>query len=417
MIGKILTPAASSGGALDYNEDKVMSGDAEVVDVENIDGNDMATIYDTFNEYETNPVIAEQVKKKSFHMTIGPGPTDNLTDEECVELVKEVMEEMGYGGQPYVIYKHHDIERTHYHIVAPRVNKEGKAIASNNEGRRLNAILKQLAGKYGYTVGADMKAYENTELPALTTKEFDPKAANVKLSLKALFEDALQYEFHSLYQFQCIMSAMNVKVSIRRRKDGGNSVVLQGLNDNGSKASRLYSLERNGIRGGEMYERRLAENNEMGVLQMDRKVAIRAISDYVAENTGSAQEYCSALEEAGIRHVVGRDAGSGAIKRVTLVEKNTHTLIDTALNGGLFLKSFTDAEKNRRWAPPSRNPKTWPKPGAKVRKKGAPAFFTPARTGMVKGLIARALEKYRGTGMKPALPGSGGRSLKKGGGK
>lgn len=412
MIGKILQPAATSGRVLDYNEMKVAEGEASVVDIRNIASNDIATFYDTFEEYESNPSIAEQVRKKSLHWTLGPGPTDKLSEEDCIALIEEVMERLGYSEQPYVVYRHNDIEREHFHIVSTRVKKNGKAIDTHYEGRRLLSILKELAPKYGYTVGIDKKQLKEGTLPVVPSKEYSSKDPNILVSLAGLFEDALKYDFHSVYQFQAVMLAMNVRMTLRRRKDGGQNVILQGLDDNGKRATRLYSMESMmGIEGGSLYAARLAENNEIGIIQADRKVAVMAISDYCYDHTHSLDEYCAALEETGIRHVVTRDKATDAIKRVTLVEKNTYALVDSAVRGELFVKAFVDAEKNGHWAPPAPKRKR-PVPGAKVRKEGDKPFFTPERTAEVKAIIARAVEQHRGRpiSQKPAI-GQGGPKL------
>lgn len=390
MIAKILSAQSSSGSVLDYNEKKCFEGNASVVHVENLEGNDTATIYDTFEAYETNPAIVEQVRKKSFHMTLGPGAGENLTDEECVSLIKEMMTELGYGQQPYVIYKHFDIDREHYHIVSTRIDKNGKRIEQFKEGKRLNNLMKELAPKYGYTVGATVAS----KLPVVPKKEFSPKGANVLGTLQALFEDALKYDFHSFYQFQCVMAAMNVKVTLRKRKDGGNNVILQGLDDNGKRASRLYSLEKHlGYQGAEQYEKRLKENNDMGYLQMDRKIVVREIADYCMERTKSAEEYCAALEEAGIRHILSRDPKTMEIKRLTLVEKSTYTLVDTAVRGELYLRPLVESERTGLWSTPSARMKKISSI-AKVRKKGGARFFTDERVRELQDIITVAVAKH-----------------------
>jgi len=33
-----------------------------------------------------------------------------------------LMKRMGYGHQPYFVYKHKDVERTHFHIVSTRID-------------------------------------------------------------------------------------------------------------------------------------------------------------------------------------------------------------------------------------------------------------------------------------------------------
>lgn len=396
MIARILTSRGSSGAVLDYNEEKVLEGNAEVVDVKNLDDSSMTAIYDTFEQYENNPAIAEQVKKKSFHMTLGPGPTENISDQQAAELIHETMQQMGYGDQPYVIYKHYDIDRPHYHIVSTRVNRKGRAIDPRHEGRRLQSLMKELGPKYGFTMGIDKKALLDTNVPQVTQKEYTPGCANVLYTLRDLFEQALKYDYHSLYQFGCIMLAMNVKVTQRVRKDGGYNFILQGLDENGKKVTRLYSMERHlDYHAHEAYKERLAQNQEMGILQADRKVALREISDYCLENTGSALEYASALEEAGIRHIIQRDEETGAIRRVTLVEKNTLSLLDTATRGELYLKAFQDAEGSGRWQKPLPK-KSRPVAGAKVRGRVKSTFFTAERAGELKGRIDNALARFRG---------------------
>ncbi len=413
MIARVLSPSGSSGKVLDYNEKKVEEGNAEIVSARNLPDSSIAAIYDTFEEMESNQAIAEQVRKKSFHLALSPGPMDGTTDEQAEECIHELMDRMGYGEQPYVIYKHHDIEREHFHVVSTRVNKKGKLIDSHHEARRVQQIMKELEPKYNFTIGSKVSAIEESNLPVVQTKEFTPGQQNVMYSLKVLFEDALKYDFHSLYQFGCIMRSMNVKATLRKRKDGGHNFILQGLDDKGKPATRLYSLEKHlEYPAVKEYTRRLAENNAMGFLKIDRKVAIKEISDYCLENTKSSLEYCSALEEAGIRHIVLREQDTGEIKRVTLVEKNTYAMVDTAVRGELFLKAFQDAEKNGRWERLSRG-KKHPLPGAKVRPRGAPAFFNIRRGGEIKERITKALAAYRGVGVGPAKKIQGGKKLGK----
>lgn len=414
MIGRILAPANSSKRILDYNEKKVAAGDASVVAIGNLPADDMATIYDTLEEYEANPAIAEQFKKKSFHWTLGPGATDKISksEEDCIACIREVMDEMGYGEQPYVVYRHNDIDRPHYHIVSTRVQKNGKSIDNHNEGKKMSAVLKKLAPKYGYTVGIDKEILKSDKLPAVALKEFSYKdTGNIIVGLKTLFDEALRYDFHSIYQFQAIMQTMNVRMTLRRRKDGGSNVILQGLKDDGKRMTRLYSMEKTmDVPGGQMYASRLAENNELGIIQSDRKIALKTISDYCMENTDSLHDYCCALEEAGVRHVVVRDDTTDAIKRITLVEKNTYSIVDTAVRGELFLKDYTDAEKSGRWKGPSKRTKR-PIPGAKVRKQNGPVFFTPERTVELKERITRAIAQYRGVPVPGHAIGQGGPKL------
>lgn len=54
---------------------------------------------------------------------LNPHPDDRLTDDQLADIGRG-MEKLGYGNQPYLIFKHEDIGREHIHIVSLRVDSE-----------------------------------------------------------------------------------------------------------------------------------------------------------------------------------------------------------------------------------------------------------------------------------------------------
>ena len=59
------------------------------------------------------------------------------------------MERMGYGNQPYIVFKHKDIERQHLHIVSLRVDELGRKINDSREYDRSMSVLRESDRKYG----------------------------------------------------------------------------------------------------------------------------------------------------------------------------------------------------------------------------------------------------------------------------
>ena len=57
-----------------------------------------------------------------LHISINPHPDDVLTDTELQEIAREYLDRLGYGNQPYMVYKHEDIDRHHLHIVTINVD-------------------------------------------------------------------------------------------------------------------------------------------------------------------------------------------------------------------------------------------------------------------------------------------------------
>ena len=383
----------SNPSVLDYNEEKVHEGLAECVRVRNIRSNDPGSIYDTFEAYEENPAISVMTQWKNFHMTVNPDPEDeglcsvnsetgkvSVNEEKVLEYIDEVMDRLGFGGQPYAVYRHFDIDREHYHIVSTRVTKEGKALNAYYDALQVAAVQEELSARYGFNVGLrgkDAKA-ASADPKVVKERKFDPKAQKAMANMTALLEDGLKYDFTSFAQFQSIMQAMGLKLTRYHRKDGGYNVIARGISDikdfertkkafarkNGAAGGmdsadpfeymfagtgRYYSFENDmGVAAYEKISERIAFNKRNRILMYDAKVGLVAINDWIMKHTTSEDMYCRCLDQLDISHTVIRGE-DGAIRRVILVDRGTRAIADTAPGGGLFLPAFTGSEKSRVW--------------------------------------------------------------------
>lgn len=170
MIGKIQPPNPNLLKAVEYNQKKMdgkegirdHESEKELEEIEN--GHVLATrnvpedstLLDEFDRLKflnDQKTSRGSIRNLAFHMSVNPSDTDReLSEEEAVSFIDELMEGLGYKDQPYRIYKHTDIERMHYHVVSCRAGQDGKKINDSYERLVLRAKLKELAPKYGYTV-------------------------------------------------------------------------------------------------------------------------------------------------------------------------------------------------------------------------------------------------------------------------
>ena len=222
MVVKINAPVAHCSISIKYNESKVEAGEASVLLTMNIP--DPSNPLTTFEEYERGSLRCE---KMSFHASIDPSKDDNMSDEKAAEFAKKFMEKMGYGNQPYIVYKHSDIDRVHYHIVSVRVDKEGRKINDSNERKRCHHILKELAAEFGYKVGNGQKQDGNTEEFGVY-KGFAPKTGNYSHQIEMLVSHAMKYHFTTEPQFRMLMNSMNVDFDYKKR-GGKEYLVFYGL--------------------------------------------------------------------------------------------------------------------------------------------------------------------------------------------
>ena len=260
MVVKILKSPGDSSASLRYNESKVACGDAEVIHLGNIitEGTRISTI----RNIEEDPGIESHVRKKGFHMAVNPGEGEEMDDATARRYVDEFMERLGYGKQPYIVYKHHDIDRVHYHVVSTRIEKKTlTTIFTSFEHRRVNEIMKELAPKYGYYPGRRPGARMNVYNGA-----FNLKKGNTIAQIENLIEFvAKNYVYTSPEEFADIMKVHNVEVKEltfgKSRRMGFRGLRMgescTRLIDDIDRSGEIYrQIEENARRNAELYDRR-----------------------------------------------------------------------------------------------------------------------------------------------------------------
>lgn len=118
MIAKI-SHGSSLYGVLAYNQLKVEGRHADVLFmnriIEPVDGRPCTVehLSRSFADYLT---ANRKTEKPVLHISLNPDPKDTLDGERFVRLAEEYMRRMGFGDQPYIVYRHNDIGREHLHV-------------------------------------------------------------------------------------------------------------------------------------------------------------------------------------------------------------------------------------------------------------------------------------------------------------
>ncbi len=147
VVVKILPAHSSAFDGIAYNEKKVSEEKSKLIGQYNFEGLDKNV--DDIGKYveklkyqsELNP----KVKKPQFHVTISAKGKEK-TFEELKAFGEHYMKEMGYGDNPYLMYKHNDTPNNHIHIVSTRVDKNGKKIPDSLERVRSQKIINRYYG-------------------------------------------------------------------------------------------------------------------------------------------------------------------------------------------------------------------------------------------------------------------------------
>lgn len=220
-----------------YNKEKVDKDEAEVLlwqkmlePYDKCGRLDIDACMESFMPYlEANRRTTNMV----FHASLNPSPEDRLTDDQLRDIAQEYMERMGYGNQPYIVFKHKDIERQHLHIVSLRVDEQGCKLPHDFEARRSMEILRDLECKYD--MHPSVKGQEQTATPDL--RKVNYKAGNVKQQLSSVVRSCLRnYRCSSYGELRTLLELFNVSVEERTGTIEGRNyagIVYGALTDDG----------------------------------------------------------------------------------------------------------------------------------------------------------------------------------------
>ena len=127
---------------------------------------DIARMVENFNAFMPK---TGKTKKPVLHISLNPHPDDRLSEQQYEILAREYLDKLGFGEQPFIIYKHMDIDRHHIHIVTVNVNEQGKRLNQDFLFRRSKRITAELEEKYNL-----YKAQREKITPDMPIRKVDP---------------------------------------------------------------------------------------------------------------------------------------------------------------------------------------------------------------------------------------------------
>ena len=145
MIAKI-GRSSNLYGALSYNNLKVEKEKGQILFANKIieTTNGVYTVGQLTQSFEPYLIANRNTEKHTLHISLNPDPKDQVSDDKFREIAQEYMQEMGYGEQPFLVFKHTDIDRSHIHIVSVCVNENGQKISDKFEKMRSMNLCREL---------------------------------------------------------------------------------------------------------------------------------------------------------------------------------------------------------------------------------------------------------------------------------
>mgnify|MGYP001661615731 CR=1 FL=1 len=346
MVAKI-SIGSSLYGALSYNGEKMNKEQGRVLGANKIilpaDGQiDIARMVENFNAFMPK---TGKTKKPVLHISLNPHPDDRLTEQQYEIIAREYLEKLGFGEQPYIIYKHMDIDRHHIHIVTVNVNEQGKRLNQDFLFRRSKKITTELEGKYNLH-----KAQREKITPDMPIKKVDPSGDIKRQVANTVKMVGMRYKFQSLGEYNAVLSLYNIRCEQTDGRVNGreyHGLVYFATDDEGKVIANPFKASRL----GKFASRTAVEGRfERAKEKIDVAPTRNRVADVLSHATDK-EDFTAKLKDCGI-DVVFRYTDEGRIYGVTFIDHNTMTV----LNGSRLGKQFSANAINERFNNPQAQP-------------------------------------------------------------
>lgn len=345
MIAKI-GRGSNLYGALAYNQLKVEKENGQILLTNRIieTPNGQYSVAQLAQSFETYLIANRNTEKPTLHISLNPDPKDNVSDEKFKLMAQDYMQELGYGEQPFVVFKHTDIDRTHIHIVSVCVNEEGKKISDKFEKRRSMNVCRELENKYELISATEKKHTQNENI-------FHPvnyKTEDIKSQIASVVRHLpTYYQFQTLGEYNALLSLFNITIEKLETELQGK--IRQGLlyiplNEKGERAGHPFKASLFGKNAGlPTLELHFAKSKE-ALKDHPTKPTIKATVTIALQSTSDEQAFKKRLGEQGINVVVRRN-DTGRIYGITFIDHNSKAI----WNGSRLGKELSANTLNDYW--------------------------------------------------------------------
>jgi len=324
-----------------YNENKVKEGAAKCIG----EGNYPAALNELSAAMRLNRLLNQNalngnVKRNSVHISLNFHPSEKYADEKLLKIAGAYMEKIGFGSQPYLVYRHDDAGHPHIHLVSIKVREDGSRIDMHNIGKNQSEkARKEIETAFNLVRAEGQKPHEIPLVkPVHAYKLHYGKTESKRAMSGVLSSVLLNYKYTSLAELNAVLQLYNIRA------------------ERGSEESRIFKA------GGLLYRILVKEEKAVGVPIKARDFAmkptlaflqkryvlnsgektfekkrIRATVDavFLGKNT-DMDRLAAKLKKEGIDMVL-RKSGTGQLYGITYVDHVTRCV----LNGSALGKSYS----------------------------------------------------------------------------
>ncbi|HTE00596.1 MAG TPA: relaxase/mobilization nuclease domain-containing protein [Mucilaginibacter sp.] len=328
---------------LNYNEQKVKSGVAVCLEAGYypMDAADLS-FQQKLRRLELLTELNQRTKHNSVHISLNFDPSEKLPDELLKEITEVYLEKIGFGGQPYLLYKHEDAGHPHLHIVTTNIKADGRAIHLHNLGKeKSEPARKAIEIKYGLIKAEESKLQRAYKLTPVNAARVLYGKSETKRAIGNVLQNVLPvYKYASLPELNAILKLYNIvadrgEESSRTFRHRG--LVYRVLDEQGNKVgvpikASLFFKETTLKEIEARFEKNKLAKDDPKIKQRLKN----AIDLYFLDKDKSIEGLVAALKTQGVDIVLRRN-DEGVIYGVTYVDHKSKCVF----NGSALGKTYS----------------------------------------------------------------------------
>lgn len=323
-------------GSLKYNMEKVEKKTAKILMTNRILSSPYRDpeIGEMFRDIMNYQNRNKNRKDPVLHISINPAKNDIITEGTMKEIVQEYLDRMGWGDQPFVAFKHEDINRHHVHIVSTNIDKNGVWIDDSNDRKRSMKIAREIEKKYGLQPG-DIR--QNKQ--ALRAVPVNYQGSDLKHQIKDVLLALKIYGFQSIGEYRAMLLFFNIEaepITGEYKNKPFNGIIYTALDENGERIGKPIKASLYGKTFGYNAVIRRMENTKSDWKKNKPGENCRKTIGQALNTCKTRDEFISFLEEQNI-NVLFRENANGRIYGVTFIDHQSKF----AFNGSRLGKNYS----------------------------------------------------------------------------
>jgi hypothetical protein len=328
MVAKVIS-GKNIRGLLNYNENKVGEGVAHCIAASGFGCDPHGlTFSDKLNRFRKVTALNQKVRTNAIHISLNFDVTEKLNNEQLSAIASDYMTRIGFGEQPYLVYRHTDAAHPHVHIITTNVQSDGKRIDIHNIGRNQSEkARKEIEIAYGLVRAESRKKKRELE-PVQVERAVYGKSETKRSISNVVRMVTRSYKYTSLPELNAILRQFNVVAD--RGAEGTQMHNKKGL---------LYSLldekgNKTGvpIKASSIYDKPILVNLEKRfklneALRKPFRAGLKTTLDQVLKKPLSKDAFVKALASRGV-FVLFRENEEGRVYGVTFVDNRNKVVFN-----------------------------------------------------------------------------------------